>query len=423
MRIVASWVPHSPPTQERSRATPAPHPTPPRPPAQPLKTPHTTRQLNAHHRPQPELRPGATPPARTATREQPHTTATPNRALRQAPAHDPAPATARAPSTNITHPPRHEAAPQHVNTHDDPMALDVDSLLELELRHTEDMEQHMDLSPLEPEPAASDPADPARIMPPRSPSPTTGRPGHTCPTICGATTPPTKPARAPPSTGRPSSMTCYTSRGRGLKGIPPPPPSAGAPTQQWEEEYAIDVTDMTAYVESVEDPEQDTILSLLAYHSLRWGHQVTLHRPQSGTHQWSLEQTAKWDISLQLTPEGFYILIHSGLPNTTPTAQALPLAQPQEDDADAPPPEECNWKPPTATTEYMRHRLTKHHLPHNYHATSDSRGRRTLPLQWASPEGTFGWGKSSPTPWRSRTCCSGTLRRTRSPLAHTSSSP
>ena len=50
------------------------------------------------------------------------------------------------------------------------------------------------------------------------------------------------------------------------------------------------------------------------------------------------EQTAKWDIVLQLTPEGFYILAHSGLPDTTPTAQALPLAQPQEDDADAAPP-------------------------------------------------------------------------------------
>ena len=40
----------------------------------------------------------------------------------------------------------------------------------------------------------------------------------------------------------------------------------------------------------------------------------------------------------------------------------------------------------------MPHRLTKRHLPHDYHATSDSRGRRTLPLQWAAPEGTFTWG-------------------------------
>ena len=149
-------------------------------------------------------------------------------------------------------------------------------------------------------------------------------------------------------------------------------------------------------LESVEDPEQDTILSLLAYHSWRWGHQVPLHRPRSGPHQWSPEQTAKWDIVLQLTPEGFYILTDSGLPDTTPTAQALPLAQPQGDDADAPPPEECNWDPPTATTEHMLHRLTKRHLPHDYHDTSDSRGRRKLPLQWASPKGTFMLGEILP---------------------------
>ena len=184
--------------------------------------------------------------------------------------------------------------------------------------------------------------------------------------------------------------------GPGLHGYATAPPPPGTPTQEWEDEYAVDVTDMTAYVESVEDPEQDTVLSLLAYHSWRWGHQVTLHRPQDGPHQWSPEQTAKWDIVLQLTPEGFYILTHSGVPDATPNAQALPLAQPQEDDADTPLPEECNWDPPTATTERMPHRLTKRHLPHDYHATNDSRGRRTLPLQWASPEGTFTWGEILP---------------------------
>ena len=57
---------HSPPTQERRHATQAPHPTRPRP-APPLETPHTRRQLNANHRQQPEPRPGATPPAGTAT--------------------------------------------------------------------------------------------------------------------------------------------------------------------------------------------------------------------------------------------------------------------------------------------------------------------------------------------------------------------
>ena len=44
----------------------------------------------------------------------------------------------------------------------------------------------------------------------------------------------------------------------------------------------------------------------------------------------------------------------------------------------------------------MPHRLTNRHLPHDYHATNDSRGRRTLPLQWASPEGTFTLGEILP---------------------------
>ena len=54
------------------------------------------------------------------------------------------------------------------------MTLDIDSLLELELQHTEDTEQHIDLTPPEPEPAASDPADPGHAdspenAPPRPP--------------------------------------------------------------------------------------------------------------------------------------------------------------------------------------------------------------------------------------------------------------
>ena len=44
----------------------------------------------------------------------------------------------------------------------------------------------------------------------------------------------------------------------------------------------------------------------------------------------------------------------------------------------------------------MPHRLTKRHLIHDYNATSDSRGRSTLPLQSASPEGTFTWGEILP---------------------------
>ena len=283
-----------------------------------------------------------------------------------------------------------------MNTHDDPMALDINSLLELELQHTEDTEHHMDLTPPELEPAASGPADPSPHNAPPRPPPRELAPWTHLSNALRRHHPTHEASNGPAEYRASLEHDLPDVTGPGLHGYTTAPPPPGTPTQEWEDEYAVDVTDMTANVESVEDPEQDTVLSLLAYHSWRWGHQVTLHRPQDGPHQWFPEQTAKWDIVLQLTPEGFYILTHSGLPDATPNAQALPLAQPQEDDADAPPPEECNWDPPTATCERMPRRLTKRHLPHDYHATNDSRGRRTLPLQWASPEGTFTWGEILP---------------------------
>ena len=58
-----------------------------------------------------------------------------------------------------------------MNTHDVPMALDIDSLLELELQHTGDAEQHMDLTPPEPEPAAKDPAGPGHADSPKNAPP------------------------------------------------------------------------------------------------------------------------------------------------------------------------------------------------------------------------------------------------------------
>ena len=221
------------------------------------------------------------------------------------------------------------------------MALDIDSLLELKIQHTEDTEQHMDLTPPEPEPAKSDPADPGHPGPknalPRPPARERAPWTHLSNALRRHY--PTYEASKGPAKHRASlERDLPDVMGPGLHRYTTTPPSLGAPTQEWEEEYAIDVTDMTAYVENVEDPEQETILSLLAYHSWEWGHQVTLHRPRSGPQQWAPEQTAKWDVVLQLTPEGFYTLTHSRLPDTTPTAQALPLAQPQEDDADAPPP-------------------------------------------------------------------------------------
>ena len=74
----------------------------------------------------------------------------------------------------------------------------------------------------------------------------------------------------------------------------------------------------------------------------------------------------------------------------------------------------CRWPSPGRTTQTHPHRRNVIGTPpqpplnacrtgspnvtppHDYHATNDSRGRRTLPLQWASPEGTFTWGEILP---------------------------
>ena len=74
----------------------------------------------------------------------------------------------------MAHLPHHKAAPQHATTHDDPMALDIDRLLELELQHTDDTEQHGEQTPPGPvsmanEPADSNGADSPQSSPPRPP--------------------------------------------------------------------------------------------------------------------------------------------------------------------------------------------------------------------------------------------------------------
>ena len=71
----------------------------------------------------------------------------------------------------MAHVPHHKAAPQHATTHDDPMALDIHRLLELELQHTDDTEQHRDQTPPGPESVANDPADPNGADSPQSAPP------------------------------------------------------------------------------------------------------------------------------------------------------------------------------------------------------------------------------------------------------------
>ena len=71
----------------------------------------------------------------------------------------------------MLYPPYHKGTPQHRTTHDDPIALHIDSRLELELQHTEEAERHRDQTPPEPQPLANYPLDPDRAGSPQSAPP------------------------------------------------------------------------------------------------------------------------------------------------------------------------------------------------------------------------------------------------------------
>ena len=154
-------------------------------------------------------------------------------------------------STYITHPRRQKAVPQHLNTHDDPMALDIDSLPELELQNTEDTEQHMDLTPPTPEqPAASNPADPnhgdSPQNAPQQPQPRKQAPWTHLSNALRRHHPTHEGNKGPANYRASLEHDLPDVTGQGLHGYITTPPSPGAPTQECEEEYAISVTDMTA---------------------------------------------------------------------------------------------------------------------------------------------------------------------------------
>ena len=109
------------------------------------------------------------------------------------------------------------------------MALDIDSLLELELQHTEDTEQHMILILPELEPAASDATDPGPHNAPPQPPPRERAPWKLLSNALRRHNPTQEASKRPPSTGRPSKTACPMLQGRGSTGTPPPPPLQAHP--------------------------------------------------------------------------------------------------------------------------------------------------------------------------------------------------
>ena len=182
----------------------------------------------------------------------------------------------------MAHAPHHKAAPQHTTSHDDPMALDIDSLLQ----HTEDTDRHRDPTPPASEPIANDPADPycaasLHSAPPRPP-PHEQVPWTHLSNAMRRHHPTHKASKRPTEYWATVEHNLPDITGQGLNRYITVP-SLGTPTQEWEEESAVDVTDMTACMESVDALEQDSILSLLAYCSWRWGHQVTPQQARKRT--------------------------------------------------------------------------------------------------------------------------------------------
>ena len=109
------------------------------------------------------------------------------------------------------------------------MALDIDRLLELELQHTEDTEQHMDLTPPELEPAASNPADPGPHNAPPQPPPCERAPWTHLSNALRRHQP-THEASKGPAEYRPSlEHDLLHVQGWGSTGTPPPPPLQAPP--------------------------------------------------------------------------------------------------------------------------------------------------------------------------------------------------
>ena len=297
------------------------------------------------------------------------------------------------------------------------MALDINSLLDLELGHMENAEQHRDLTPRTP--ATPTPRKVPRRSAPREQAPCTHlssalRRHH-----------PTHEASKGPAEyrGTLERHLRYVS-GQGLHGYSTNPSSPGAPTKEWEEDYAIDITDMTAYVESVEDPEKEKNISLFAYHSWRWGHQVTLHQPQSEPNLRSPEQTAKLDIVAHLIPEGFYIVTNTAdypTPHTLHRRRCWPSAM--RSTRTHPPRRNVIWTSPRQPRNTSRTGSPSVTSSTTTMPPTTRRDAAHCPCSVHHSKAPSIGGKSSPAPRRSRTCGSKMRGHTRSALARTSSSP
>ena len=174
-------------------------------------------------------------------------------------------------------------------------------------------------------------------------------------------------------------------------------------------------TFLEAAAETYPRPPGDTrhgLHALLAFHSWKHRHTVTLHPLDHNPHRWTPEDDATATITVQQSPENpeeYHITWDDPAPHP-PTSPTLPDVfaaisaelqeakaphQLDEDMPQAPSPSTTQDQP---RTEPLTHPITTMELPPQHRTTPDRNGFRDLPREWAVHNGTLRRGRNHTGP-------------------------
>ena len=170
---------------------------------------------------------------------------------------------------------------------------------------------------------------------------------------------------------------------------------------------------LEAAAETYPRPPGDTrhgLHALLAFHSWKHRHTITLHPLDHNPHRWTAEDDATAAITVQQSPENpedYHITWNDPAPQppaspTLPDVFATISAELQEAKAPQQPDEEMPQAPSPPTTqesprtELLTHPITTMELPPQHRTTPDHNGFRDLPREWAVHNGTLRWDEITP---------------------------
>ena len=170
---------------------------------------------------------------------------------------------------------------------------------------------------------------------------------------------------------------------------------------------------LEAAAETYPRPPGDTrhgLHALLAFHSWKHRHTVTLHPLNHNPHPWTPEDDATATITVQQSPENpeeYHITWDEPTPHppaspTLPDVFATISAELQEAKAPQQLDEEMPQAPSPSTTqdqprtEPLTHPITTMELPPQHRTNPDRNGFRDLPREWAVHNGTLRWDEITP---------------------------